>query len=79
MYVENHRPKDEPAKTPGTERAKKMNEVVSVSKVGEKRGAVTWAEVVRGTAATDLEKQLNRDKIVLRSLSQNNPVSKDEV
>jgi hypothetical protein len=54
-----------------------MNEIMS--KVEEKRGAVTWADVVRGTVATDLEKQLNRDKIVLRSLSQNNPVSKDEV
>jgi hypothetical protein len=54
-----------------------MNEIMS--KVEEKRGAVTWADVVRGTAASDLEKQLNRDKIVLRSLSQNNPVRKDGV
>jgi hypothetical protein len=42
--VENHRPKDEPAKIPGTERAKKVNEIMS--KVEEKRGAVTWADVV---------------------------------
>jgi hypothetical protein len=47
--VGNQRPKDEPAKIPGTERAKKVNEIMS--KVEEKRGAVTWADVVRGTAA----------------------------
>jgi Reverse transcriptase (RNA-dependent DNA polymerase) len=75
--VGNMRPKDEPTKIPGTERAREVTKVRS--KIETKRGAVTWADVVRGTTSTNQEKRSNRDKIVLGSLSQNNPVSKDGV
>ena len=71
------RPKDEPVKAPGTERDKERDK--ETKKVETKRGVITWADVVKGTSGIHQEKVSNRNKIVLGSLSQNNPGSKDEV
>ena len=75
--VEIQRPKDEPDKTPGTERDKIAKEVYEVN--GKREVAVTWADIVKGTDLRKPGNQANSNKVVLGSLSQNNPVSKDEV
>ncbi len=68
-------PKDEPVKKiPGTECDKETEKADGI-----KRTAITWADVVKGTIGTKEEKQSSRNKSVLGSLSQNNPVSKDKI